>query len=155
MNTKPELQRAKSDLEKLRDGLIVLSLEDAGAYDLVVDAARARKSNPGEPTEMEYQSALKHASEVPQKTALACLRVLELSFKVASIGTRSAASDVGVAALLADAGLRGAVMNVRINLGDLSDKVFAEAAKSKSDTQESQASGLVKKVLGELSRADS
>jgi len=153
-NTRPELQKAKADLEKLRDELIMLSLEDASAYDLVMGAVKARRDDPGEPTEKEYQSALRHASEVPQETALACMKVLELSLKVASIGTKSAASDVAVAALLADASLRGAAMNVRINLFDLSDRAFAEAAKGKLDTQARQASGLTKKVLTQLSRGD-
>ena len=47
--------------------------------------------------------------------------MLSLAERLAPIGNRNAVSDVGVAALLAAAGLRGAAMNVRINLPYLPD----------------------------------
>src|SRR6266508_3660676 len=42
--------------------------------------------------------------------------VLELAQTIAPIGNRNAASDAGVAAQLAAAAIRGALLNVRINL---------------------------------------
>ena len=142
----------KSGLVVQRDELISLSLEDARAYDLVVGAVRGRKAEPGDASGREYQAALKHASEVPQKTATACLRVLETAIAVAGIGTRSASSDVGVAVLLADAGFEGAAMNVKINLADISDRPFVKAARGKLAVQMKQAKDAVSKTLAVLAK---
>ena len=151
-SSRPELMNLKSGLVVQRDELISLSLEDARAYDLVVGAVRGRKAEPGDASEREYQAALKHASEVPQKTATACLRVLETAIAVAGIGTRSASSDVGVAVLLADAGFEGAAMNVKINLVDISDRSFVKAARGKLAVQMKQAKDAVSKTLAVLAK---
>jgi len=149
-SSRPELMNLKSSLTVLRDELIVFSLEDAKAYDLVVDAARIRKANPGDAAERDYQTALRHASEIPQKTATACIRVLETAVAVSGIGIRGASSDVGVALLLADAGFDGAAMNVNINLGDVSDQSFVKAAQDKLDIQKKLAKDAISKGLAML-----
>jgi glutamate formiminotransferase/formiminotetrahydrofolate cyclodeaminase len=59
---------------------------------------------------------------VPLETARACARAAELAVVVAKKGNTNAASDAGVAALLAEAGCRGAALNVRINVASLEDK---------------------------------
>jgi formiminotetrahydrofolate cyclodeaminase len=56
------------------------------------------------------------AARVPLRTAIVAAEVLELAERMAPIGNRNAVSDAGVAALLAAAALRGALLNVRINL---------------------------------------
>jgi formiminotetrahydrofolate cyclodeaminase len=56
------------------------------------------------------------------ETARACVRAADIAVVVATKGNTTAASDAGVAALLADAGCRGAVLNVRINVASLDDK---------------------------------
>jgi formiminotetrahydrofolate cyclodeaminase len=45
--------------------------------------------------------------------------VLDLAERLAPLGNRNAISDVGVAALLATTALRGAALNVEINLPSL------------------------------------
>jgi formiminotetrahydrofolate cyclodeaminase len=59
---------------------------------------------------------MREATRVPLETARVAARVFGLAELLAPIGTRNAISDVGVAALLASTALRGAALNVEINL---------------------------------------
>jgi formiminotetrahydrofolate cyclodeaminase len=61
------------------------------------------------------------AARVPLETAAACARVLELAERAARLGNVNAASDAGVAGLLAGAAGEGALLNVQINLKSLPD----------------------------------
>jgi formiminotetrahydrofolate cyclodeaminase len=72
-------------------------------------------------------AAYEKATAVPLETARLCLQALELARQAAISGNRNSASDAGVGALLAKAGLDGAVMNVRINLPSLPDGSFKTA----------------------------
>jgi formiminotetrahydrofolate cyclodeaminase len=58
--------------------------------------------------------------------------VAELAAIAAEKGNTNAASDAGVSALLAEAACRGAVYNVRINIGSLTDKAAAQPLASKA-----------------------
>jgi methenyltetrahydrofolate cyclohydrolase len=70
------------------------------------------------------QSSLKRATEVPLRTARAAAAVLPLCPPVAERGNRAAVSDIGVAALLAHAAVRSALLNVEINLRTLEDPLY-------------------------------
>ncbi|HET8946859.1 MAG TPA: cyclodeaminase/cyclohydrolase family protein, partial [Candidatus Polarisedimenticolia bacterium] len=109
-----------ADLEKhLRD----LVDEDALAYDQVMAALRLPKGTDEE--KAARRAALRRANatatDTPLRTAEACHALLGLAAELAATGNRNALSDIGSAAQLAQAGLRGAVMNVRINLPGLGD----------------------------------
>jgi len=117
------LTRTRSAAVARQSELINLAELDANAYDAVV---RARKL----PRETERQrdvrsvqiaASLREATRIPLATARAASEVLDLAEGLAPIGNRNAVSDVGVAALLAVAALRGAALNVQINLPYISD----------------------------------
>jgi formiminotetrahydrofolate cyclodeaminase len=59
------------------------------------------------------------AAVVPFETAALGLELLDLLPELARKGNANAASDVGVAGLLASAAAKGAVFNVEINLDSL------------------------------------
>jgi formiminotetrahydrofolate cyclodeaminase len=65
---------------------------------------------------VQVAAATREATSVPLATARAAGAVLGLAETVAPIANRNAISDVGVAALLAVTALRGAALNVQINL---------------------------------------
>jgi formiminotetrahydrofolate cyclodeaminase len=125
-----ELRR---ELLAVQERLLENARLDAEAYDRVVEASRRRRNDPGEEAERSYESALKHASDVPMATAEACAEVLETGIKVAELGTRSAWSDTGTALSLAEAAFDGAAMNVRTNLELIKDRVYAESAEGRLD----------------------
>ena len=142
----------------LGNTLSALVARDATAYQAVADAYKL----PGEGDDQQrtkaarIDEALLHAAEVPLETARACLGVAELALAVAERGNTNAASDAGVAALLAEAGCVGASYNVRINVSALSDKargagVAAEAKSLVTRTHElaGRTTAVVEKGLGD------
>ena len=130
----------------LGNRLAALVKRDAEAYSKVsaayklarepADAARHRTET--------ITTALLAAAEVPLETARCCAEVARLAAVVAEKGNSNALTDAGVAALLADAGCRGAVYNVRVNVQALEDR-------SKGSALERDASELVREV-GELTK---
>ena len=111
--------------------LLELAEEDSVAYDSVVRARRLPKEseNEREVRADALRSAMLDAARVPLRTAVVAAEVLELAERIAPIGTRNAVSDAGVAAQLAAAALRGALLNVRINLPYLpADEALSQSA---------------------------
>ena len=108
----------------LGNTLAALVARDASAYAIVAAAYKLPGDSEAQQQEKtaRIDDALRHAAEVPLETARACAEVAELALVVAMRGNTNAASDAGVAALLAEAGCVGASYNVRINVGALSDK---------------------------------
>jgi formiminotetrahydrofolate cyclodeaminase len=93
--------------------------EDSAAYDAVIAAYRRPKGTDEEKATRKraIDAAVAVATEVPLRTAEACLVVLVAAEAAARNGNPNATSDARTAAALAWAGLRGAAENVRINLG--------------------------------------
>ena len=104
----------------LDDGLN-LATEDSEAFDRVVNSFKLPKDTDQLKSERRdaIRSATLGAAEVPYRTAVSALRLLKLLPDLASKGNPNAASDVGVASLLASAALKGAIFNVEINLNSL------------------------------------
>jgi len=70
------------------------------------------------------------AARVPLRTAQLCREVLDLCQAAAGIGNQSVMSDAGVGALMAYAGVQGAIHNVRINLPHTKDQAFVDRMES-------------------------
>lgn len=98
--------------------LLNLAELDANAYDAVVRARRLPRDSERHrhARDVQIAGALREATRVPLATARVANEVLGLTELLAPIGNRNAVSDVGVAALLAMTALRGAALNVEINL---------------------------------------
>jgi len=98
--------------------LLSLTELDANAYQAVVSARRLPRESEHdrETRDVQVAAAIREATRIPLATARAASEVLDLAQRVATIGNRNAVSDAGVAALLAVTGLRGAALNVQINL---------------------------------------
>lgn len=98
--------------------LLTLSEQDAVAYDAVVRARRLPRGSEEERQDRDARLAVavREATRVPLETARVAAQVFGLAELLAPIGNRNAISDVGVAAALAATALRGAVLNVEINL---------------------------------------
>jgi formiminotetrahydrofolate cyclodeaminase len=109
-----------------RKRLLGLVDEDTDAFNDVIAAFRMPKSTEEEKETRSaaIQEGYKKAIETPMETARQCLDTLELSIDVSRLGNPNSISDIGVGANMLSAGLDGALMNVRINLGSIKDQGY-------------------------------
>jgi len=93
--------------------------EDTSAYDAVIAAFRLPKATDEERASRKaaVAHAMERATEVPMRTAQACLVVLKAAQEAAAHGNGNALSDARTGGAMAWAGLVGAAENVRINSG--------------------------------------
>ena len=105
-----------------------LATEDSKAFDAVVDSFKLPKDT--EEMKIKRRESIRAATlgaaEVPYRTAKSALQLIKLLPELAEKGNPNAASDVGVASLLASAALKGAIFNVEINLQSLPETYGAE-----------------------------
>jgi formiminotetrahydrofolate cyclodeaminase len=118
-----QLERLRNASRDARDQLLALAEEDSRAYAAVVAARRL-------PRDTDEQRALRAegvrrsmraAADVPLRAARAAEAALQLAREMAPIGNPNAVSDAGVAAQLLAAAVRGAILNVQINLPYLAE----------------------------------
>ena len=102
--------------------------DDTAAFNCVMAAYHMPKQTDQEKEKRSQviQDALKGAALHPLKVARECLHVLRLCRWAVAHGNPNALSDAGVASLLAQSGIRGAVYNVEINLSGIRDAEFKE-----------------------------
>jgi len=122
--------------KQAHDRLLKLVDEDTAAFNAIMDAFSLPKNSDQEKKlrSAAIQAATKHAIEVPfevMQTAYGSLKVIQA---MAELGNPNSLSDAGVGALCARTAVYGAYLNVRINSGSLSDKVFAEGILNKAAT---------------------
>jgi glutamate formiminotransferase/formiminotetrahydrofolate cyclodeaminase len=131
----PEMKELALRAAHLVRRLAELKNEDAAAYAIVSDAYKLPKDTPEQQTAKDaaVQAALVKAAEVPLETARWCAEVAELAATCADKGNTNAASDAGVAALLAEAACRGAAYNVRINVAAMPDKAAGATLASEAE----------------------
>jgi glutamate formiminotransferase/formiminotetrahydrofolate cyclodeaminase len=98
-------------------------LEDAAAFQNYLAARRLPRATPEErqARTAAIQAATLAAAQAPLAVARQCLALLPLCRAVAEHGNPNVASDAGVAAILAEAAVRSAGLNVRVNLPGLAD----------------------------------
>ena len=99
---------------------------DSEAYDLVVAAYKSPKGTDEEKAARSagIQAAMREAIAAPLTVMQACAAAAEQGVVIAGLGNPSASSDVGVGFALLGAGLRGARLNVEINLDSVKDAEY-------------------------------
>jgi glutamate formiminotransferase/formiminotetrahydrofolate cyclodeaminase len=113
-----------TELENLRSDFLRLVDDDSAAYARVAEAMKLPRATDEEKKQRteRVQAALLAASRVPLEVAKTCRRLLDACERGLEKAPDAAVSDIGVGALMAEAGLRGAAMNVMINLASLKDR---------------------------------
>lgn len=124
-----QAQRVKDDLLRAVD-------EDTAAFNVVLEAMRLPKDTPQQQQARAtaMREGYKSAARVPLRTAEHCREALQLCLRAAQLGNKAVMSDAGVGALMAFAGLQGAIYNVRINLPNTKSPDFIAEMSATLDT---------------------
>ncbi len=129
------LRAAGERCSALSSRLSALMDEDTNAYDDVVAAFKLPKATEAEKSTrtIRIQEALRGATEVPLEVMRACADALHQGVVVDGFGNTNASTDVQVGLELLRAGLRGAQLNVDINLASLKDAAYVKAVRDEAD----------------------
>ncbi len=140
--------------QTIKDELVRTIDADTNAFNDVISAMRMPQGTPeqNKTRKQAIQDGYKNATLVPLRAAEACLEALQCCEETVGDSLRASITDVGVGALLARAGVIGAVYNVRINLGEIHDKAWVADVGSKLDALVTEADRIAA-VVDETVRA--
>jgi glutamate formiminotransferase/formiminotetrahydrofolate cyclodeaminase len=121
-----ELCQLAEKAQTIKDELVRAIDADTEAFNEVIAGMRMAKDTAEQQAQRSrvIRAGYKSAAEVPLRTAELCREVLDICQAAADIGNKSVMSDAGVGALMAYAGVQGAIHNVRINLPHTRDETF-------------------------------
>lgn len=136
-----EIQLSLDTATRLKNKLKGLVDEDTEAFNRVMAAFKMPKAKDEEKKARSkaIQEAMQHAAKIPMEVAEACLEILVITELLVKKGNPNALSDGGVGALMAAAGVQGAVFNVRINLGSIKDEAFVKEMSGRAAEIENKA----------------
>jgi methenyltetrahydrofolate cyclohydrolase len=123
-----DLEAVNAKAEALRAELTGAIEADAVAFNSVMAAYGLPRATEEEKAKRAaaIQAALKDATQAPLRAVKASFEVILLAAAAAEKGNLNVISDAGVAVLAANAGLRGAALNVFVNAKAIKDRDFAE-----------------------------
>ncbi len=112
----------------LKDKLLILVDEDTNSFTNVMEAYKLPKSTVEEIKfrNTSINKAIKYATTIPHETLKHCYEVMKISYSAAKYGNSNSISDAGVAIEIAYAGIRGALLNIYINLNQIDDENFKD-----------------------------
>lgn len=151
-DTKAEFQAAFDLMQKNAKELLALIDEDTAAFNKIMEAFKLPKETDEDKAARStaIQAATWSAIDVPLRMSDLSLDALSNMQVLLAHGNTNAISDLGVGILLLQAGLKGANMNVKINLGSVKDKEKAAQTLERINDNESTADALVQTLLAEI-----
>ena len=133
-----------------QDELLRLIDLDTKAFNDILDAYGLPQKNGDEKLKRTeaIQLATRKAMEIPFRVMQVSYESMALLMAMAKTGNPNSVSDAGVGALAARSAVLGAGLNVRINAGGLTDKVFATQLLKKANLLEQLTIELESQILG-------
>jgi len=133
-----DIKKVLKQSEKLRKRLEELIDEDTNAFNDVMKAFKMPKETEDQKKKRSeaIQKGYKTAAQVPLDTARTCAEILDVAKVAAEKGNVNSITDAAVSALMAQAGVIGAILNVKINLGSIKDEAFVKKLSSELDSLE-------------------
>ena len=141
----------------LQEELLSLVDADTAAFNGIMEAYGMPKSSEEQKMARAeaIQVATKHAIDIPMQVAEVAFKAMDVAEAMAQIGNPNSITDSGVGAMCLRSAVMGAVLNARVNAGDLEDaeyvdKVLSRCEELVSSSQKKEAEILsrVDKVLG-------
>ncbi len=144
-----EMKEVAVDAQKFKDALLRAIDRDTDAFNNLMNAFRLPKKTDEQIVKKEQaiEAATKEACLVPLDVMKNSLEVLKLAQVVAEKGNENAASDAGVASLMARSAVEGAGLNVKINLPGINDAEFVEKMKTEVKNLIAEANNLQNKII--------
>jgi formiminotetrahydrofolate cyclodeaminase len=144
-----EARRIEAQASELRQRLAQLGDADTQAFEKVSAAYKLPREDEAQKAARSraIQAALQVAASVPLETARLCTAVLEIAEAAAPILNSAVISDVLVGALLAQAALESAAINVEINLAAMTDASNVERLSTELESVRAGAGQRVERVL--------
>ncbi|HHJ49842.1 MAG TPA: glutamate formimidoyltransferase, partial [Phaeodactylibacter sp.] len=136
--------------QRIKERLLQLVDEDTRAFDAILEAFRLPKGSEEEKAarKQAINEATRYAIEVPLQVMETALSSFALLKAMTEEGNPNSITDAAVGALCARAAVRGAAMNVRINLGDFKgDEAFAADALRRVEQAEAQAADWERQIV--------
>jgi methenyltetrahydrofolate cyclohydrolase len=148
-DVEPEVRRLVGRADVARARLEQLLQDDTVAYNGVIDAYRLPKETEEQQAARTaaVQAGLIVAANVPLEICRVAVEVCRLARTAAELGNPAAVTDAGIGALLGEAAVVGAALNVKINLGSIKDEAYVRAAAAETAAIEAEAAALRAEVL--------
>jgi len=127
-----EIKEALKKSEKIRKDLTKLIDKDTEAFNDVMKAFKMPKETEQQKKKRSQaiQEGYKTAAMIPLETARTCEKILGIAKIVAEKGNQNSITDSAVSAIMAQAGVESAILNVKINLGSIKDEKFVKQISS-------------------------
>lgn len=132
-------------LAKLEE-LVAADIKEFGNFMDVLKMPRGTEEEKAARTEI-MQKVLVSATDTPLEIAKTCLEALKLADQLAGIGNKTAISDVGVGAYVAEAALNGALLSVDINVPMIKNEDYVKKALAEKEALIAEAKALREKTL--------
>jgi len=156
LDVQDEIKKVLRKSETLRKKLTTLIDKDTQAFNDVMKAFKMPKETEEQKNNRSkaIQDGYKVAASVPLETARICEEILDVAMVVAEKGNTSSITDAAMSAIMAKAGVEGAILNVKINLGSIKDEKFVEKMRKELDEIEknsiSKTGKILKLVVGKM-----
>ena len=136
----------------LKDDFLALIDEDSNAFNKIMAAFKLPKDTDEakKARSAAIQEATKGAALVPFKVGQKANELFALVEEVITKGNQNAITDGAVAAMNARAAVRGAFLNVKINLGSIKDGLFVEDLQKKMAEIENEVDAREQALLGQV-----
>jgi glutamate formiminotransferase/formiminotetrahydrofolate cyclodeaminase len=143
-----EMRSIQQEARELQQTLSQAVQEDAQAFEAILAAMRLPKETPAEAAarQQAMENATLQATRVPLETARRALRVMELAQIAVEKGNLNAITDAATGFQLAQAALRAAAYNVRVNLAVLPEHPETASLLAALSEVETQAENLSQKL---------